>query len=163
MASKKGILDIEFILSVFIFVSTVSFVVIMVILGNIPGLQQMTIFEDMRSKNFQISEKLLFTEGYPVNWDENTVTSLGLSSNDYYVMDMNKISNMSNLCQNNYQRVKDLLGLSYQNDIYVNISYIEGGNLLLCGPSGPTKITEMEIERVGLVDDMPVRIAISLI
>ena len=134
----------------------------MVVLGNIPGLQQLTISEDMRSRNFQISEKLLFTKGYPEDWFVSTVTSLGLASDEYYIIDINKINNMSELCQDDYERVKDLLGLGYQNDIYINISYIDGDDLLLCSPGGPTKQTEMEVERVALVNNTPVRVSISL-
>lgn len=161
MVSKKGILDIEFILSVFVFVTTVSFVVIMVVIGNIPGLQQLSISEDLRSRNFQITENLIFSQGYPENWVEGNVTSLGLSSGDYYRMSLGKINNMSSLCQNNYQRVKDLLGLGYQNDVYINISYIDGEDLVMCNP-GVTKRSESEIYRIGMVGNRPARVVVSL-
>lgn len=161
MISKKGILDIEFILSVFVFVTTVSFAVIMVVIGNIPGLQQLSTSEDLRSRNFQITEKLIFTQGYPEDWVEDSVASLGLSSGEYYKMSLNKINNMSSLCQNNYQKVKDLLGLGYQNDVYINISYTDGEDLLICS-YGVTKRSKSEIYRVGMVGDRPVRMVVSL-
>jgi len=149
--SSKGVLDIEFILSVFVFVSTVSFIVIMVVLGNIPSLHHISTSEDIRSRSYQISEKLLLTEGKPSNWNSNTVTSLGLSSGDMYVLDINKINELGILCSNNNTRFKELLGLDYRNEVRINISYTDGSKIIMCGPSFISQRPESSIDRVGVI------------
>jgi hypothetical protein len=160
---SKGILDIEFILSVFVFVSTVSFVVIMAVISNIPLLQQLSVTEDLRSRNYQISEKILFTEGSPSNWDSNTVTSIGLSTGQMYALDLNKINNLSILCTNNYNRVKNLLGLDYENEMILNISYIDGSQILSCRPNFLSKRIESRIDRIGVIDGAPARMSVSVL
>jgi hypothetical protein len=163
----KGILDIEFILSVVVFLGAVAFAIFMIALNVIPTVHIYSETEDMRSRVYQISEILLFSEGNPKNWDETNVNSIGLSSSEYYILDAKKIFNLSNLCRYNYQRVRELLGMEYSMDIMINMSYSDGTSLSLCRQRFTKVRPEYAISRLAVLNDSGslsvVKIGVSLI
>lgn len=149
----KGILDIEFILSVVVFLGAVAFAIFMIALNVIPTVHIYSNTEDMRSRAYQLSEILLFSEGYPKNWDQNNVNSIGLSSPEYYILDSKKILNLSELCIYNYQRVKELLGLEHSMDVMINITYSDGSSSVLCRHRITKVRPEYAISRVAVLND----------
>ncbi|MCX6818403.1 MAG: hypothetical protein NT129_00185 [Candidatus Aenigmarchaeota archaeon] len=124
----KGIVNIEFVLSVIVFITTITFVT-MTIVNNIPFLHRESISEHVKSKAYQISDILLFDEGYPSNWNENTVARLGLSSGKSYELSTQKITDLNDSCALNPNRTKELFG---ELGIYVdiNITKIDSGHEL---------------------------------
>mgnify|MGYP001619912532 CR=1 FL=1 len=96
----KAVADIEFILSAFLFVSTISFITLSII-GNLPVLQEKSLAENLQSTSYQISE-LLLDKGHPANWHLiaiDDVARIGLESDDY-MLDSAKVSQLSALCAN---------------------------------------------------------------
>ena len=145
----KGIFDIEWILGSVIFMTTVSFIVIL-ISTNLAILHDRTAADNLRSESFQSSLILLFDEGYPSNWNHTNVERIGLSTGNPYVLDSIKINNLSALCQTNYAKVRRF----FNNDVSISIDYVNGGNILNCSApvislSRPKFVTS----RAAVLDD----------
>lgn len=105
----KGAIDIEFILSAFLFVSTIVFITLSII-RNLPVLQEKSLAENLQSTSYQISD-LLLEKGHPPNWhllDIDSVARIGLESDDY-VLDPAKVSRLSALCANpgDYKKLRE--------------------------------------------------------
>ena len=73
MIYVKGIAELEFIISVFVFITTISFVTFLII-NNIPILHGLSASESLKSKSYQYSELLLFDEGVPMNREDESDT-----------------------------------------------------------------------------------------
>ena len=123
----KGVFDIEWILGSIIFLTTVSFIVILISI-NLTILNDRTAADNLRSESFQSSLILLFDKGYPENWNDTTVERIGLSTGSPYVLDNNKINNLSVLCQKDYAKIRRL----FSNDVSISIDYVNGGNIVNC-------------------------------
>ena len=94
----KAVIDIEFILAAFLFVSIIVFITISII-RTMPLMQERSLAENLQSTSYQMSE-LLLEKGYPENWHTlaiDSVARIGLESDDY-VLDPNKVSRLSALC-----------------------------------------------------------------
>jgi hypothetical protein len=145
----KGIVDIEFILSVIVFLSTITFVTF-IIISNIPVFHGEAASEDLRARSYQISELLFFDQGYPADWIPANALRLGLSAGERYTLSETKIANLDTLCQNDYNRVKSLLGQDYRTNILIEINY--SGSSAVCGL--PTAIRpESKITRFATLSD----------
>ena len=115
----KAIADIEFILSAFLFVSTISFITLSII-GNLPVLQEKSLAANLQSTSYQISE-LLLDKGYPTNWHLlaiDDVARIGLESDDY-MLDSAKVSQLSALCENDYNKLRAKM-MNYDFMIIIN-------------------------------------------
>jgi hypothetical protein len=149
----KGVVDIEFILSVVVFLSTISFVSFLII-GNIPLLHGNAASEDLRSRAYQVSQILLTDRGEPVNWDPNTVTRIGLTNGEGYVLNTTKIVNLQTLCTGSYTTVKSLLGQDYRTDFHISVKDSGNQTLLYCGPPVLSLLRpEFRIVRVAVLND----------
>ncbi len=105
----KAAIDIEFILSAFLFVSTVVFITLS-ITRNLPVLRERSLAENLQSTSYQISD-LLLEKGYPPNWhllDIDSVARIGLESDDY-ILDPAKVARLSVLCAtpNDYNKLRE--------------------------------------------------------
>ena len=133
----KGVVDIEFILSVMVFLTTVTFVTF-IIMSNTPLFHRESLNEDLRSRAYEMSELLIFDEGYPSDWGAPgvVVQRLGLSDGDMYVLSLEKINKFDSICQNQpgYQNVKALLGQDFRTDINIEITDSDNNNLVNCTP-----------------------------
>jgi len=160
----KGTLDIEFILAIIVFLSTISFVTF-VILSNIPVFHGESISEDLRARAYEISQLIIFDQGYPSDWNPSNVLRIGLSNGTGYVIDTIKVENLKSLCASDYARTKSLLGQEFRRDIKINI--VDGMNttILDCKPPVTSLVRqEFQISRfVTLNDTRIVRLAVSVL
>ena len=166
--SKKGVLDIDFILSVFVFLSVIVFVT-SVIIGNIPVFHRESLNENLRARSYQISELLLFDQGEPPDWspvvgDPNEVKRIGLSTGDAYEISRVKIDNLEIICSD-YSRLRTLLIQDLRNELKVSISDASGNVLLDCGPAvSATILPEFPVTRYGVLEDNTiVKILVSVV
>ena len=151
----KGIIDIEFIFSVMIFLTTITFVTF-IIISNIPLFHREAVNEDLRARAYEISELLLVDKGYPENWDAPNIAAerLGLSGGGRYNLSSDKITELKSMCQTSYENVKTLLGHDYRNDVTIEI--IDSGNnhLLECLPPVITTVRpKFQITRFAVLKD----------
>lgn len=129
----KAAIDVEFILSAFLFVSTIVFITLSII-GKLPVLQEKSLADNLQSEGYQISE-LLLTKGYPEDWhlrDLDSVARIGLEGNENYVLDENKVMRLSALCSdptNNYNKLREKM---MNNDFIITIK--GGTEILNCEP-----------------------------
>ena len=122
----KGIINIEFVVSLMVFLSTVSFVSI-IIINNLPILRYEAISNDMKSRAYQLSNILFYN----------------LSNEDSYVLDSGKIDALGDLCIN-YENFRNL----FSENLIVDITSLDGTSLLSCKPPVETLIKpEFTIKR----------------
>ncbi|HIG96845.1 MAG TPA: hypothetical protein HA230_00675 [Candidatus Aenigmarchaeota archaeon] len=156
----KGVVEIEFIISIFVFITTVSFVTSIVI-SNMPLFHGASMSDTLKAKSWQYSEMLLFDEGAPTDWQlpDKDVKRIGLSNGKRYVLDKDKIDKLAALCSSGYASVKDKLGLDFRNDIIIEVSYLDdspvtGSSKTICGPSAVTQIRpRFQTVRLGILND----------
>ena len=128
-----GVLDIEFILSSFLFLTTIIFIALTVI-QTLPILQEKSISENLQSVSFQISE-ILLSEGYPQNWDDPSfeiedVGRIGLESADY-ILNSAKVDKLRGFCDgiDNYRKLRSKF---HDNDVIIIINGTT--EILICEP-----------------------------
>lgn len=145
-------IEVEFIISVFVFVTSVSFVTL-IIVGNIPFLHNTAAGESSKAMSYQYSEMLLFDEGYPTNWSSGNFAGarrLGFSTGKHYVLDVNKITKFNTYCLDaavGYSAIKAILGVDNAHDISIeavklNGSAVVGNSTQLCGPPITTRLRQ---------------------
>ena len=160
----KGVLNIEFIVSVIVFLITLSFVS-MSIINNAPFLHQESFIENLKSNAYQVSQLLLLDEGLSdsgnTNWNKDNVVLLGLSAGEEYILDQNKISELDNLCNEDYEKVRGLLA-DYKTYITLSIIRPDGSQILDCRPEEKKGITSV-VKRHAVVNGEVVRFDISVI
>jgi len=153
MRARTGLIDIEFMVSIMVFLTVITFVVIS-ILNNIPRLHQETLSQDLKSKSFQLSELLLFESGWPPNWDTEPVGNvdrIGLSNGTKYYMELTKMAQLESFCSTDYGSVKDLMGLDFRNDIIIEVVDLSSTVLLTCEPAVVSQIRPIATTmRIGL-------------
>ena len=115
----KGSSEIEFILSTSLFVSTIIFV-IYIVLNQVPLLEAEAKSQNLKSVSYQISEMLVSDRGYPENWETDNVKVPGILTNN--LIDKAKIVNLYELSRTNedYEMLRDLLDTIY--DFYINFN-----------------------------------------
>ena len=138
----KGIINIEFIISLMVFLSTLSFVSIMVI-NSLPALRYESLGNDMRSRAYQLSNILLFN----------------FSGKESYVLDIDKIASMQSLC-NNYENFRNL----FSEELILDIAFLNGTKLLSCKPPLETLVKpEFTMRRFATVNEKIVIMSTSII
>jgi hypothetical protein len=163
MHNRKGIIDIEFILSIVVFLSVVAFVSF-VIIGNVPVFHRESVNEGLRARAYEVSQLILFDQGYPLDWTPSNVQRVGLSTDEAYKISTTKIGNFAALCAD-YSRMRPLLGQDFRNDVKVSIVDLSGQSLLSCGPAVNTSIVpEFPLTRYAVLENNAiVRISVSVI
>jgi hypothetical protein len=129
----KGVIDIEFILSVVLFFGTITFVSFMII-SNVPVFHNEAVNDDIRARAYEISQVLMFDEGYPKDWSAANVKTIGLSAGEHYILSEDKIASLNALCSSNYTLAKNMLGQGFRNEIKITITDSNGAELLTCLP-----------------------------
>ncbi len=145
----KGIVEVEFIISVFVFITTISFVAAMIV-GNIPLFHDSAVAEGIKSKSHQYSELLLFDEGYPRDWNGEIIDDIyrfGFSTGKRYFIDINKLDKMNQICNSpgGYNATKNRLGMNYRNEIKIEATYMDnspviGTSSVICEHPGGSNI-----------------------
>lgn len=157
----KGIVNIEFVLSVMVFLSTVSFVTF-VIINNIPTMHHEAVSDHIKARAYEISHMLIFDTGNPANWDESNVRKIGLSSGKPYELSSEKITNLNDLCSNSPSWIKTMLT---EPGIFVDIKIKNIKNNLQLTPDCSINETGVKfmITRFALVGSDIARVEVTVI
>jgi len=126
---KKGQVQFDYIVAFFIFIIVIFFIAFISfrpISGSTSNLEET---RTIRMSN-RVSELLIKTKGIPDDWedDPDNVVRLGLAS-EPWVLDLNKVNNISSL---NYSQIKEALDLDgYQFFLKVEsaASYVSVGDM----------------------------------
>lgn len=171
----KGFTELEFIISVFVFITSISFATA-IIVHNIPLFHSTAISEQLKAKSWQHAEMLLLDEGSPVNWQTKQlpeIERIGLASGRY-IVDRSKLDQLRIFCSDpaGYSTVKTKLGLTAANEVIVEASNLDdtpvvGSSKTLCRPAVLTETRpQFHTIRFGVLNfgDMPViRIRVAII
>ncbi len=157
----KGIAEVEFIISVFVFITTISFVTFLII-NNIPLLHNAALTDRLKSRSYQYSELLLFDEGSPKNWHTEPENSsrIGFSSGNMYFLDDKKIRALADICQD-YQNAREKLALD-SFDIVIEASHLDdtpitGDSKAICKPAVTTQLRpQFQTTRIGVLTNMTI-------
>lgn len=148
---KKGITNFEFVLAVFVFLSTISFVAVSII-NEVPALHDKSVEDIAKSKTYYISQMLIFDKGFPETWTNETVERPGLSTGTPYILSPSKITNFQNLCADT-QKLRNLIG-----DIEINITKQDGTPVLFCKTSNLP--IQLKIKRSAVLSGEVVKIEV---
>jgi hypothetical protein len=160
----KGVIEIEFIISVFVFITSISFVTI-IIVGNIPTVHNAAISENIKSTAYQYSEMLLIDEGAPADWNTfpfSEAKRVGFSTGIRYLLDIGKITQLSDLCRDpdvGYNIAKNRLGVDFAHDIVIEVSALDGspvagGDVIICRPLSTSSLRQrFSVARLGVLND----------
>jgi len=166
----KGQVNIEFILSVAIFIiviATLSFNII----NTVPLFHAESANEIKKSKSFQVSELLVKDTGYPPDWHLRGIENadrlgLRMTNGDQSVLDWDKVTTLSYYCSpgtGSYDTVVEKLGLNAKDRLLINITDLNGQSVMECFPPA---ISEKEpifwIYRFGLINGWIVRIKVAV-
>lgn len=146
---KKGMMNIEFMVSVLVFLLTIGFILIN-IAGNLIPLHRDAELDAIRSRAYQLSQIIVFDEGDPKNWEVlGNATRVGLSTGDKYVMSSAKISSFNATCNSNYDNLLEMYFGNTKLLFSINITDSSGKNLLDCG-----KLTspQVSLKRFAVLD-----------
>lgn len=153
----RGSVNVEFIISVFVFLTTISFITITII-NNIPAFRYISISEINNAKAYAISEILLFDEGYPSTgltwWDVSRgytnvadIQRIGLSSGKKYFLSRDKILALNNICNNN-----NFIRNVFDADVVIEITDDAGNFLVQCPKRKSITLSEFAFTRFGIYD-----------
>lgn len=159
----KGVINIDFVVSILIFLSTISFVSVSIV-NNLPIFHHESLSDTLKARSYQISHLFLFDEGFPSNWDMNTVQRIGLSE-DPYILDRDKIDELNALCLSDYERVRALL-IDYKRDVIIEMRSSENPEqdpILSCGDVKTNIRPEFIIKRFAMVDDEAFEMKITVV
>ncbi len=149
---RKGVIEIEFIISVFVFITTISFVTL-IIVSNIPTLHNTAAGESVKSWAYQYSEMLLMDEGAPKNWDSLTfgeVKRIGFSDGERYMLNYAKLQKLRDACNDpevSYNVTKNRLGVDFAHDIVIEVSTLDGSpvigsDIAICRPLSVSRMRQ---------------------
>ena len=162
--SQNGQANIEFVISVLVFLITLSFV-LFTIINNLPVFHRESVKDALRSKGFQVSQLLVMDQGYPQDWSNlANAQRLGLTSGEPYILVEDKVLALSCDGDTSYNKTKQLLGLGYQYDIIINITKINftSGNdeqVSVCKPKTISLIApKFWVKRFAVIDNEVVRV-----
>lgn len=103
--------------------------------------------------------KIILSEGFPKNWDEQNVVTPGILTENK--IDQNKLEQLYNLSQNQYERTKYLLNTNYNYYIFLSEKItINGEEKDGIGslPQNPTNL--VKINRITIYKEKPVNLNI---
>jgi len=147
----KGLVTIEFIISVSVFVATVAFLAFNII-SSISPLHESSVNEIKRSEAYQISQLLIFDRGEPDNWNENlnNIVRIGLSSEEPYKISSDKLQKLNDTCRDDYEKLKNLLSISNRSYIIIDVNDMNGNNIVSCKKDMKPVFS---IERFAVLED----------
>jgi hypothetical protein len=95
----KALVTIEFILSLAIFLSAISFIAL-TINSRIPLFEQQSALDNLLSEGYQITDLIMFSEGEPRDWETDVPNSVrvGLSSGEDYTISTSKLDALDAFC-----------------------------------------------------------------
>lgn len=149
-----GIINIEFIISVLVFLGTIFFLIISVA-NSVPQYHEASLLTSLRSRSFAASEVLLLDEGAPRSWSADNAERIGLATPEKYVLSLQKINEMKAMCNSNYTRVRDLVMTDPRFVITINVTNLETGETYVnCAPDVETLVLPQSIvKRYGILEN----------
>ena len=102
--------NIEFLISIGIFIISVL-VIVNYVVQVIPSSYETNKMEKLENKAYQISEILMFTEGWPANWDSlnySNISYIGIGTNEKYILNKTKILKLTQFCSENYSNISEI-------------------------------------------------------
>lgn len=150
----KAIINIEFFISVMVFLGTVFFLIVSVA-NNVPQLHQNALLSSLRSKTYSASELLLLDEGAPKSWNSANVQRIGLSAGQKYVLSLQKINELKALCSADYEKARDAVTGDARFSVMINITDIETGEVYAsCIPAAQSLVMPLsEIRRYAILEN----------
>ncbi len=125
MKSSKGQFNIEYIISIVIFVSMSAYIIFLVY-DLSPTFADQSQEERLRAKSLEISEMLLGTDGEPNNWNSGNVKVVGLSTNKSYIVNSTKIEELNSMSNSDaYNTIRNGYGLD---DEQFNLEIVNASN-----------------------------------
>ncbi len=167
--NKKGFIEVEFIISVMLFLTVIVFIVVS-ISREIPSLENRANIDNIRANGYAISQLLLFDKGEPQDWGGlagyDHIRRIGLSSGEPYVLSLNKINKLEGFCRD--RGYQNLMSMFNQNEINITVKYLEGcpadcSLVKSCGMGfeRPSNV-KFVINRFGVVENRIVNITITI-
>jgi hypothetical protein len=154
----KGITNIEFILSMFVFLTTITFIAFSIIM-NIPLLHGRAGSENTRSLAFQFSEQIIFDEGLresddlPADdWSSDDLARIGLSSGKRYEILESKLDELRDLCSTREGRRRVSGFVDSRSDVFISTTFDGEEDVICIGPSSIVR-NEFGISRAVVMDD----------
>lgn len=152
----KGQFSYDYFISMIIFILFVVYIAFQLITMRPAYLREVR-NEILRSEAYQLSEILANDPGEPADWNAANVKRLGLSTNENktnYLSSV-KITRLAGLCQTQYSKLPQLLGIDskYQFSIIVK-NIITGEPLADCHPSSlmGARSLNVSLKRVAMLD-----------
>ena len=134
----KGATNIEFLIAVFVFLTTIVFISFSII-GNVPLLHGRASADSIRSLTFQFSEQLIFDKGLKESdnsdaWTATDVARVGLSTGTRHKISRSKVEELTKLCESHagYKRLTELAGKDV--DVSIGIRF-NGTDINICRPA----------------------------
>lgn len=160
----RGSTTIEFIISVGIFISAVI-IVASEVTYTLPAQHENAVQQKIMNKAYQISEILMFTEGWPKNWDSldsSQISFIGLTADEKYVLNKTKIDAINHKCSNNYRNISNLLTQNKKMSFFMNITS-GGSQMLYCGPPVDSLFSNTySLTRYAIVNDSIAKVKIGV-
>lgn len=163
----KGVINIEFFVSVAIFLSTIFFIV-MSIVNSIPQFHNEAVLSSLRAKTFGASQILLLDEGSPRNWQTrplSAVNRFGFSTSRKYIISRAKIDRLAVLCTpGNYPAIRNILVGDPNLIVTINVTDLETGTqYLYCSPTAATLVfPKSSVKRYAVLDTNGNRVSIQV-
>jgi len=146
----------EFVISVGVMLSLISFIVI-TSERSVSRIEQQLLFEKKRAIAWQLSELFLSHPGYPRNWsDLNEVKVLGFSTGERGVFSLEKIMAINSCSPLEYESLLDKLGLRESSFVLSFYLISEDGKIKLseCSPPVISKLaSRAKITRLGVLEN----------
>ncbi len=150
----RGLLSGDFVVGLVVFVVVLSF---LLPLADDLWRQTSTVSEErhLQGQALSVSDLLLRSPGYPSDWNETTVQSIGLA-NEEHVLNSTKVLRFLNVLNADYYTAKSRLGLP---SAHVNFSVTDKtgaplvleGNLTQYTRSEPPTSNAFSVKRLALV------------
>ncbi|MBS3054230.1 MAG: hypothetical protein J4431_01710 [Candidatus Aenigmarchaeota archaeon] len=157
----KGMLDIEFILAIAIFIGTASFI-LLTINSQIPFLEEKSDFNNIIAESYRISDMLAYGSGTH-GWETliagrpEDVEMIGLSSGRRFYLSREKLNALHGLCNPpvaaNFVKLESMLASG--GGAGIQVTDRSGNALVSCPPPGSAGVSEYTARRVLLLDRFP--------
>ncbi len=137
LKEKAQVFSAEILLGYFIFFLTLVIVFFMWT-TTIQEIKNSEKFYAMEETVLDLGESLVKTPGHPINWTDETVSSIGLTeTNEPRILNGRKVSDFVRIMNSSYEDRANLLGIG-KYDFYFNLTDINGTTLEICNTSCAT-------------------------
>lgn len=148
----KAVVNVEFFVSVIVFVSTIFFLIISIV-SVIPQFHEGSALISLRSRSFAVSEALLLDEGAPRNWDSasaGSIKRIGLSTKEKYVLSLKKIDKLKAMCDADYENVRNLVAGDPKYAVTIKVTDVDTdpeNPYMECAPSAISAVLPKSVIR----------------